>query len=60
MVHDYILLPSNRPNCSAKKPIFLAANYLTKPLSSYDPKLCQLFGTDEANDKLAPVINWPN
>ena len=56
MVHDYIRYRlTDHITCEETN---ISGSQLYNPTtSSYDPKLCQLFGIDEVNDKLAPVIN---
>ncbi|WP_272522673.1 FGGY-family carbohydrate kinase [Providencia sp. PROV202] len=56
MVHDYIRYRlTDQLTCEETN---ISGSQLYNPTtSSYDPKLCELFGIEEANDKLAPVIN---
>lgn len=56
MVHDYIRYRlTNQIACEETN--ISGSQLFNQIQSSYDPKLCQLFGIDEVNDKLAPVIN---
>lgn len=56
MVHDYIRYRlTDQITCEETN---ISGSQLYNPTtSSYDPRLCQLFGIEEVNDKLAPVIN---
>ncbi|MBI6202436.1 FGGY-family carbohydrate kinase [Providencia rettgeri] len=56
MVHDYIRYRLT-DQIACEETNISGSQLFNQTLSSYDPKLCQLFGIDEANDKLAPVIN---
>ena len=56
MVHDYIRYQlTGHIACEETN---ISGSQLYNPTqSNYDPKLCQLFGIEEVNDKLPPVIN---
>ncbi|MBQ0532742.1 FGGY-family carbohydrate kinase [Providencia huaxiensis] len=56
MVHDYIRYRLT-DQIACEETNISGSQLFNQIQSSYDPKLCQLFGIDEANDKLAPVIN---
>lgn len=56
MVHDYIRYRLT-DQIACEETNISGSQLFNQTQSSYDPKLCQLFGIDEANDKLAPVIN---
>ncbi|MTC26758.1 FGGY-family carbohydrate kinase [Providencia alcalifaciens] len=56
MVHDYIRYRlTDQLTCEETN---ISGSQLYNPTtSSYDSRLCELFGIEEANEKLAPVIN---
>lgn len=56
MVHDYIRYRLT-DQIACEETNISGSQLFNQIQSSYDPKLCQLFGIDEVNDKLAPVIN---
>ena len=56
MVHDYIRYRLTE-QIACEETNISGSQLFNQIQSGYDPKLCQLFGIDEVNDKLAPVIN---
>ncbi|ELU1435617.1 carbohydrate kinase [Providencia rettgeri] len=56
MVHDYIRYRLT-DQIACEETNISGSQLFNQTKSSYDPSLCKLFGIDEVNDKLAPVIN---
>lgn len=56
MVHDYIRYRLT-DQIACEETNISGSQLFNQVHSNYDPKLCQLFGIDEANEKLPPIIN---